>query len=69
MATFVQKPVGLVQLLKNLSFKRSSKLSGGRRNVYYYSFTKQLSQPIKKKPKFVTAEEALKNLKSGKPYI
>ena len=54
------------KLLNNLNVATTLKLNGSKRNVYYYSFTKQLSQPLNKQPKCVTAEEALQTLKSGR---
>lgn len=63
MASFIQKATKLTSTLNNLGAVSCSQVAGGRRS--YHAYSKQLSQPLNKKPKFVSAEEALQCLESG----
>lgn len=63
MASFIQKVTKFSATLNNLGAVSCSQATGGRRS--YHAYSKQLSQPLNKKPQFVSAEEALQCLQSG----
>lgn len=64
MASFIQKVSKFSTTLNNLGAVSCSQATRGRRS--YHAYSKQLSQPLNKKPQFVSAEEALQCLQSGK---
>lgn len=48
----------------------SASLQSVRSNRSYFTYTQELSQPLDRKPEFVSAKEAFeKCLKSGKNYL
>lgn len=50
--------------------KISAVVCGGNYNRSYFTYTQELSQPLDRKPDFVTAKEAFeKCLKSGMYYL
>lgn len=63
MASFIQKVTKFSATLNNLGAVSCSQATGGRRS--YHAYSKQLSQPLNKKPQYVSAEEALQVLESG----
>ena len=63
MASFIQKATRFSATLNNLGAVSCSQAAGRRRN--YHAYSKQLSQPLNKQPKFVSAAEALQCLQSG----